>query len=61
MLRKCRPVVASKNTFFHDVHLAAVLLSPLKLACPLGLGLVAILLVAWIVGLLPQAVRQTPC
>jgi len=39
--------VASKNTSFHDGALAGVLLSPLKLAFSVGLGLVAILLVAW--------------
>ncbi len=41
--------MASKNTSFHDGPLAAVLLSPLKLAFSLGLGLVLILLVAWTV------------
>lgn len=60
-LRKWSPAVASKNASFHDGHLAAVLLSPLKVAFSLRLVLVAILLVAWIVGLLPQAVRQAPC
>lgn len=39
--------MASKNTSFHEGPLAGVLLSPLKLAFSLGLGLVAILLVAW--------------
>jgi hypothetical protein len=39
--------VASNNTSFHDGALAGVLLSPLKLAFSVGLGLVAILLVAW--------------
>jgi hypothetical protein len=39
--------VASKNTSFDDGPLAGVLLRPLKLAFSLGLGLVAILLVAW--------------
>jgi hypothetical protein len=39
--------VASENTFFHEGQWAAVLLSPLKLAFSLGLGLVAILLVGW--------------
>ena len=39
--------MASNNTSFHDGALAGVLLSPLKLAFSLGLGLVAILLVAW--------------
>jgi len=39
--------VASKNTSFHEGPLANVLLSPLKLAFSLGLGLVAMLLVAW--------------
>ena len=39
--------MASKNTSFHDGPLAGVLLSPLKLAFSVGLGLVAILLVAW--------------
>jgi hypothetical protein len=40
-------VVVSKNTSFHDGQLAGVLLSPLKLAFALGMGLVGILLVAW--------------
>ncbi len=39
--------MASKNTSFHEGPLAGVLLSPLKLAFSLGLGLAAILLVAW--------------
>ncbi len=39
--------MASKNSSFHEGALAGVLLSPLKLAFSLGLGLVAILLVAW--------------
>ena len=39
--------MTSENTSFHDGQWAAVLLSPLKLAFSLGLGLVAILLVAW--------------
>ena len=39
--------MASRNTSFHDGPLAGVLLSPLKLAFSLGLGLVAILLVTW--------------
>lgn len=39
--------MASRNAAFHDGALAGVLLSPLKLAFSLGLGLVAILLVAW--------------
>ena len=39
--------MASKNTSFHEGPLAGVLLSPLKLAFSVGLGLVAILLVAW--------------
>ena len=39
--------MASENTSFHEGQWAAVLLSPLKLAFSLGLGLVAILLVAW--------------
>ncbi len=39
--------MASENTFFHEGQWAAVLLSPLKLAFSLGLGLVAILLVGW--------------
>ena len=39
--------MSSKNTSFHEGSLAGVLLSPLKLAFSLALGLVAILLVAW--------------
>lgn len=39
--------MASKNTSFHEGPLAGVLLSLLKLAFSVGLGLVAILLVAW--------------
>ena len=39
--------MASKNASFHEGPLAGVLLSPLKLAFSLGLGLVAILLVTW--------------
>ncbi len=39
--------MASKSTSFLEGPLAGVLLSPLKLAFSLGLGLVAILLVAW--------------
>ncbi len=39
--------MASKSTPFHEGPLAGVLLSPLKLAFSLGLGLVALLLVAW--------------
>ena len=39
--------MASKNTSFHEGQMAAVLLSPLKLAFSLGLGLVLILLVGW--------------
>ncbi len=39
--------MASKNTSFHDGPLAGVLLSPLKLAFSLVLGLVVILVVAW--------------
>ena len=39
--------MASNNTSFHEGPFAGVLLSPLKLAFSLGLGLVAILLVAW--------------
>ena len=38
-------MVASKNTAFHEGSLAGVLLSPLKLAFALGMGLVGILLV----------------
>jgi len=41
--------VSSRNAAFHDGALAGVLLSPLKLAFSLALGLVAILLCAWIV------------
>lgn len=40
-------MAASKNASFHDGPLAGVLLSPLKLAFALGMGLVGILLVAW--------------
>jgi len=40
-------MVASKNASFHDGPLAGVLLSPLKLAFALGMGLAGILLVAW--------------
>jgi len=40
-------MVASKNASFHQVRLAGVLLSPLKLTFALGMGLVGILLVAW--------------
>jgi hypothetical protein len=39
--------MASDSMSFHEGAFAAVLLSPLKLAFSLGLGLVAILLVAW--------------
>ena len=39
--------MASKNTSFHDGPLAGVLLSPLKLALSLALGLVVILFIAW--------------
>ena len=39
--------MATKSTSFHEGPLAGVLLSPLKLAFSLGLGLVALLLVAW--------------
>jgi len=39
--------VARKNTSFHDGPVAGVLLSPLKLAFSLALGLVVILVVAW--------------
>lgn len=39
--------MASKSASFHEGPLAGVLLSPLKLAFALGMGLVAILLVAW--------------
>ena len=41
--------MTSRNAAFHDGALAGVLLSPLKLAFSLALGLVAILLCAWIV------------
>ena len=41
--------MASRNAAFHDGALAGVLLSPLKLAFSLALGLVALLLCAWIV------------
>ena len=40
-------MVASKNASFQEGSLAGVLLSPLKLAFALGLGMVGILLVAW--------------
>ena len=40
-------MVASKNTAFHEGSLAGVLLSPLKLAFALAMGLMGILLVAW--------------
>jgi len=40
-------MVANKNASFHEGPLAGVLLSPLKLAFALGMGLVGILLVAW--------------
>lgn len=39
----------SRNAAFHDGALAGVLLSPLKLAFSLALGLVALLLCAWII------------
>jgi hypothetical protein len=39
--------VASKNASFHEGPLAGILLSPLKLAFALGMGLMGILLVAW--------------
>ena len=39
--------MASRNASFHDGVLAGVLLSPLKLAFAMGLGLMGILLVAW--------------
>jgi hypothetical protein len=39
--------VVSRNASFHDGPLAGVLLSPLKLAFALGLGLMVILVVAW--------------
>ncbi len=42
--------MASRNAAFHDGALAGVLLSPLKLAFSLALGLAALLLCAWIVG-----------
>ncbi len=41
--------MSSRNAAFHDGALAGVLLSPLKLAFSLVLGLVALLLCAWIV------------
>ena len=41
--------MASRNAAFHDGALAGVLLSPLKLAFSLALGLVVVLLCAWIV------------
>jgi hypothetical protein len=40
--------VSSRNAAFHDGALAGVLLSPLKLAFSLVLGLAALLLCAWI-------------
>ena len=41
--------MASRNAAFHDGALAGVLLSPLKLDFSLALGLVVVLLCAWIV------------
>ena len=41
--------MSSRNAAFHDGALAGVLLSPLKLAFSLALGLVVLLLCAWIV------------
>ena len=40
-------MVVDKSTSFHEGPLAGVLLSPLKLAFALMIGLVGILLVAW--------------
>jgi len=40
-------MVANKNASFHEGPLAGVLLSPLRLAFALGMGLVGILLVTW--------------
>ena len=40
--------MSSRNAAFHDGALAGVLLSPLKLAFSLALGLAALLLCAWI-------------
>ena len=41
--------MSSRNAAFHDGALAGVLLSPLKLAFSLALGLIALLLCAWVV------------
>jgi hypothetical protein len=56
--------MSSRNAAFHDGALAGVLLSPLKLAFSLALGLIAILLCAWIVDWMfvfkvwPQGIEQ---
>lgn len=56
--------MSSRNAAFHDGALAGVLLSPLKLAFSLALGLIAILLFAWIVDWMfvfkvwPQGIEQ---
>lgn len=47
LTRKWSPAVGSRNTTLHDGALAGVLLSPLRLAFSLGLGLVVILVVTW--------------
>ncbi len=43
--------MANRNTSFHEGPLASILLSPLKLAASLGLGLMAIMVVAWTIDL----------
>jgi hypothetical protein len=48
-IRKRSRVVVSKNASFHEGPLAGVLLSPLKLAFSLALGLGVLLLCVWIV------------
>ena len=56
--------MSSRNAAFHDGALAGVLLSPLKLAFSMALGLIAILLCAWIVDWMfvfkvwPQGIEQ---
>ena len=39
--------MASRNASFHEGVLAEVMLSPLKLVFTLGLGIIAVLLLAW--------------
>ena len=56
--------MSSRNAAFHDGALAGVLLSPLKLAFSLALGLIALLLCAWVVDWVfvfkvwPQGIEQ---